>query len=61
MSALEHAVNAEISPRPSSAPRPIRSVESADLLQGDRELLIRHGDSIYRLRVTDSEKLVLTK
>lgn len=40
---------------------PIRSIESVDLLQGGHELLIRYGDSTYRLQVTASEKLILTK
>lgn len=39
----------------------LRSVESAELLQGGRELLIRHGANTYRLRLTASEKLILTK
>ena len=37
------------------------SVDSGQLLSGRRELLIRHGASTYRLRVTASEKLILTK
>lgn len=39
----------------------IGSIESNELLQGNRELFIRHGASVYRLRVTASEKLILTK
>lgn len=62
MSALPDLAKTKTLPLPSSASRPsIRSVESVDLLQGDRELLIRHGASTYRLRVTNSEKLILTK
>ena len=34
---------------------------SEDLLQGRRELLIRHGDEQYRLRLTRMNKLILTK
>jgi hemin uptake protein HemP len=37
------------------------SIDSAQLMAGRRELLIRHGTSTYRLRVTASEKLILTK
>lgn len=37
------------------------SIESIELMQGNRELFIRHGTSVYRLRVTASEKLILTK
>ena len=34
---------------------------SQALLQGRREILIRHGDSVYRLRHTSNDKLILTK
>jgi hemin uptake protein HemP len=37
------------------------TIDSAELMRGGRELLIRHGESTYRLRVTMSEKLILTK
>lgn len=36
-------------------------VESATLMNGQRELIIRHGTETYRLRVTASNKLILTK
>ena len=36
------------------------SIESSQLMAGRRELLIRHGASTNRLRVTASEKLILT-
>ncbi len=36
-------------------------VDSVSLLKGRRELLIRHGDQTYRLRMTASDKLILTK
>ena len=38
-----------------------RIVRSEDLLQGRRELWIAHGTEMYRLRVTSSGKLYLTK
>ena len=41
--------------------RDVPSVESSQLMSGRRELLIRHGASTYRLRVTASEKLILTQ
>jgi hemin uptake protein HemP len=41
--------------------RDAASIESSQLMAGRRELLIRHGASTYRLRVTASEKLILTK
>jgi len=36
-------------------------IRSQDLLFGQRELLIRHGDQEYRLRLTQNDKLILTK
>lgn len=36
-------------------------VESASLLRGAREVLIRHGGEVYRLRHTRNDKLILTK
>jgi hemin uptake protein HemP len=37
------------------------SVDSVALMRGRRELLIRHGADTYRLRITASNKLILTK
>jgi hemin uptake protein HemP len=44
-------------------PRPPaeEALESDSLLKGRREILIRHGDRIYRLRHTSNDKLILTK
>ena len=36
-------------------------VDSTTLMGGRRELIIRHGEDTYRLRVTASNKLILTK
>ena len=36
-------------------------VDSATLLGGRRELIIQHGTGSYRLRVTASNKLILTR
>ena len=36
-------------------------VDSITLMSGQRELIIRHGADSYRLRVTASNKLILTK
>lgn len=36
-------------------------IGSDDLLRGTRELLIRHGGEVYRLRHTRNDKLILTK
>ena len=37
------------------------TVDRAILMAGRRELLIRHGDDTYRLRLTTTGKLILTK
>jgi hemin uptake protein HemP len=42
------------------APLPLE-LESLRLLQGQREVLIRHGNDCYRLRHTRNDKLILTK
>jgi hemin uptake protein HemP len=54
----------------SSSPALIRSqprtavretVDSHTLLRGQRELVILHGEHEYRLRLTQNDKLILTK
>jgi hemin uptake protein HemP len=60
------------SPEPASGPaRPLsrsasrakdrETIDSRDLLRGGRELAIRHGEHEYRLRLTQNDKLILTK
>ena len=39
----------------------VPSVDSVTLMKGRRELIIRHGADTYRLRITASNKLILTK
>jgi hemin uptake protein HemP len=39
----------------------VQSVDSVTLMKGRRELIIRHGADTYRLRITASNKLILTK
>ena len=48
-------------PEPAMAGSSPLVVESATLMGGRRELIIRHGEDTYRLRVTASNKLILTK
>lgn len=36
-------------------------IVSANLLRGRREVVIRHAGQRYRLRITASDKLILTK
>ncbi|MCE9554243.1 MAG: hemin uptake protein HemP [Planctomycetes bacterium] len=42
-------------------PGPQRQVQSRDILQGEREVWIIHGQDMYRLRETKNGKLILQK
>lgn len=46
-----------------AAPRPAtpREVDIKELLKGHRQMTIRHGASLYLLRLTRHNKLILTK
>lgn len=46
-------------PRPAEPAAPALSSDA--LLAGSREVLIRHGEEEYRLRLTGNNKLILTK
>jgi len=46
---------------PAAPARDEDALDSETLLKGQREVLIRHGDRIYRLRHTSNDKLILTK
>jgi hemin uptake protein HemP len=37
------------------------TVSSSELLAGRRQVIIQHGPEQYRLRLTNSNKLILTK
>jgi hemin uptake protein HemP len=50
-----------LEPESTAEMAPAASVDSATLLKGRRELAIRHGADVYRLRLTSSNKLILTK
>ena len=39
----------------------VRILRSEDLLAGEKEIVILHGDEAYRLRCTRSGKLILQK
>jgi hemin uptake protein HemP len=39
----------------------VRRLMVADLLAGDREVILEHGGQDYRLRITANGKLILTK
>lgn len=44
-----------------SSKRSVREVCSSELLRGENELFIRHGDELYRLKLTRNGKLILQK
>lgn len=48
-------------PPPAISPAQMREVNSQELMQGTREIIIRHGEEAYRLSVTRSGKLILRK
>ena len=50
-----------LSPQSMPLPLPAREVNSQELMQGQREIVIRHGEEAYRLSVTRSGKLILRK
>nr|WP_315400532.1 hemin uptake protein HemP [uncultured Duganella sp.] len=56
-----------LAPRPSpamvaaaSAVAPVKRISSAGLMEGGREVEIEHAGRVYRLRVTQLNKLILT-
>ncbi len=53
--------SAETSHAPAVVTVPVIEIDSLRLLQGQRELRIRHGNECYRLRHTRNDKLILTK
>lgn len=56
-----HDAPGQSSSSPAAAPLSTGAVDSGRLLQGQREVLIRHGNETYRLRHTRNDKLILTK
>lgn len=57
---FEHAPQASSGPNPAFDAHDAQ-LDSALLLHGQREVLIRHGTELYRLRHTRNDKLILTK
>ena len=41
------------------AKRIVREIISSELLRGENELLIRHGNDLYRLKLTRNVKMIL--
>lgn len=62
---LSHAAPAPPATEPphesARGPAAAAEIDSLRLLQGQRELRIRHGNEYYRLRHTRNDKLILTK
>ena len=48
-------------PPRSETPSQPATLTSADILRGEREVMILHGAEAYRLRVTSKDRLILTK
>ncbi len=44
-----------------TSPSSLREIDSSSLLKGEKEILIRHGAEIYRLKLTKNDKLILQK
>ena len=47
--------------QPQKPDKEMREIDSHDLMQGHREIVIRHGQEAYRLSVTRAGKLILRK
>ncbi|WFR97263.1 hemin uptake protein HemP [Rhizobium tumorigenes] len=39
----------------------VRTIESAEIFRGQNEIVIRHEDFTYRLKITRQGKLILNK
>jgi hemin uptake protein HemP len=49
-----------LAPSPGTVGKP-RRLKVSDLMAGEREAILEHGGQDYRLRITASGKLILTK
>lgn len=60
--ALAAAPAAAVVPAPATPPssQPLRRFTTAGLMQDQREVEIEHAGRIYRLRITQLNKLILT-
>ena len=60
--ANEPPASPSIRPSIDGAAAPTHSaISTHDLMAGERVIIIRHGTEEYRLRITASDKLILTK
>lgn len=58
---MQSAKNIDQKVSPSTYSRQLPVVETVELFRGSQEILIRHADQEYRLRITSLNKLILTK
>ena len=58
--ALPPAIAAHPVTAAAPAAKPVKRISSASLMEGGRELEIEHGGRVYRLRITQLNKLILT-
>lgn len=56
---LSNAIN--LTPKEPQRTFTTRTITSAELLQGEKAILIQHNGAEYRLQMTRSKKLILTK
>lgn len=60
-------MNDQTNSHPSENTHPVPSASGAptfnseDLFQGQREILIRHGEEVYKVRITRNGKLIMNK
>jgi hemin uptake protein HemP len=54
-----HAIGANRSG--DAAANGVRSIDTRELMAGERAIVIRHGNEEYRLQITSAGKLLLTK
>lgn len=48
-------------PTPQHTAQTVRTIESAEIFRGQSEIVIRHDDFTYRLKITRQGKLILNK
>ncbi|MET0748952.1 MAG: hemin uptake protein HemP [Rhizobium sp.] len=46
---------------PQYAAQTVRTIESAEIFRGQNEIVIRHEEFTYRLKITRQGKLILNK
>lgn len=51
----------ELQPSPLPASGEVREIDSRQLFLGEKTIVIRHGEEVYRLLVTRHNRLILQK